>query len=164
MARKPTYITPLNRPRAVARLRGRIAKLHTARMLGWDDLNYFLAFARAGSMQAAAKASGVNQSTVQRRIAELEERISRPLVERHLGGYRLTELGVELRPAVEAVGSAVGAPRRRVRQGSRRHYSRDLRNDPGESPPTDTPDRSLSQAQSHPAGRADHQRPGVRLA
>ena len=67
--------------------------------LAWDDLRYFLAFARAGSMQAAAKALGVNQSTVQRRIAELEERVGRRLVERHLGSYRLTELGEELRPA-----------------------------------------------------------------
>jgi DNA-binding transcriptional LysR family regulator len=83
-------------------------------MLEWDDLRYFLAFARAGSMQAAAKALGVNQSTVQRRIAELEERIGRRLVERHLGGYRLTELGGELRPAAEAVDSAVGAFERRL--------------------------------------------------
>ena len=43
------------------------------RTFAWDDLRYFLAFARAGSMQAAAKALGVNQSTVQRRIAELED-------------------------------------------------------------------------------------------
>ena len=56
----------------------------------WDDVRHFLAFARAGSMQAAAKALGVNQSTVQRRIAELEECIGQRLVEHHLKGYRLT--------------------------------------------------------------------------
>jgi DNA-binding transcriptional LysR family regulator len=78
-------------------------------MLEWDDLRYFLAFARAGSMQAAAKVLGVNQSTVQRRLAELEERLGRQLVERHLGGYRLSELGGELRPAAEAVEAAVAA-------------------------------------------------------
>jgi DNA-binding transcriptional LysR family regulator len=50
----------------------------------WDDLRHFLAFARAGSMQAAANALGVNQSTVQRRIAELEESAGHRLVERHL--------------------------------------------------------------------------------
>jgi DNA-binding transcriptional LysR family regulator len=50
-------------------------------MLEWDDLRYFLAFARAGSMQAAAKALGVNQSTVQRRVAELESRVGQRLVE-----------------------------------------------------------------------------------
>jgi DNA-binding transcriptional LysR family regulator len=75
----------------------------------WDDLRYFLAFARAGSMQAAAKALGVNQSTVQRRIAELEDCVGRRLVERHLGGYRLTALGVELRPSAEGVEAAVAA-------------------------------------------------------
>jgi DNA-binding transcriptional LysR family regulator len=77
--------------------------------LAWDDLKYFLAFARAGSMQAAAKALGVNLSTVQRRIAELEERVGRRLVERHVGSYRLTALGEELRPAAEGVEAAVAA-------------------------------------------------------
>src|SRR5436309_10239361 len=36
---------------AVERLRVRFAKLHTARMLEWDDLRYFLAFARAACRQ-----------------------------------------------------------------------------------------------------------------
>ena len=83
-------------------------------MLVWDDLKYLLAFARAGSMQAAAKVLGVNQSTVQRRIAELEERVGRRLVERHLGAYRLTELGEELRPAAEGVDAAVAAFERQL--------------------------------------------------
>jgi DNA-binding transcriptional LysR family regulator len=83
-------------------------------MLEWGDLRYFLAFARAGSMQAAAKTLGVNQSTVQRRIAELEERLGRPLVERHLTSYRLTELGQELRPAAEEVEAAVATFKRQL--------------------------------------------------
>lgn len=85
--------------------------MHTEPMStpAWDDLRYFLAFARAGSMQAAAKALGVNLSTVQRRIAELEERVGRQLVERHVGSYRLTALGEELRPAAEGVEAAVAA-------------------------------------------------------
>jgi DNA-binding transcriptional LysR family regulator len=80
----------------------------------WDDLRHFLAFARAGSMQAAAQALGVNQSTVQRRIADLEGHIGRRLVERHLGGYRLTELGGELRAAAEDVEAAVATFERRL--------------------------------------------------
>src|SRR5947209_3942130 len=97
--------------RAVERLRDRFAKLHTGPMsaLAWDDLRYFLAFARTGSMQAAAKALGVNQSTVQRRIAELEQCVGRRLVERHVGSYRLTALGEELRPAAQGVEAAVAA-------------------------------------------------------
>jgi DNA-binding transcriptional LysR family regulator len=73
----------------------------------WDDLRHFLAFARAGSMQTAAKALGVNQSTVQRRIAELEECVGHRLVERHLSSYRLTALGEQLLPAAEGVEAAV---------------------------------------------------------
>ncbi len=65
-----------------------LAKLHTGVMFDWDDLRYFLAFARTGSMLAAAKASRVNQSTVQRRITELESRIGQQLVVRHVTGYR----------------------------------------------------------------------------
>jgi DNA-binding transcriptional LysR family regulator len=97
--------------RAVERLRIRFAKLHTEPMsrLVWDDLRHFLAFARAGSMQAAATVLGVNQSTVQRRIAELEECVGHRLVERHLGSYRMTELGEQLLPAAEGVEEAVAA-------------------------------------------------------
>src|SRR5262249_28995693 len=99
--------------RGVERLRVRFAKLHTAPMstFAWDDLRRFLAFARAGSMQGAAKALGVNQSTVQRRIAELEECVGHRLVERHLGSYRLTALGEQLLPAAEGVEAAVAALR-----------------------------------------------------
>jgi DNA-binding transcriptional LysR family regulator len=100
--------------RPAVRLRVRLAKLHTTRMLEWDDLRHFLAFARAGSMQAAAKALGVNLSTVQRRIAELEERVGRRLVERHLGSYQLTELGQQLQPAAECVEAAVVAFERQL--------------------------------------------------
>ncbi len=82
--------------------------------LAWDDLRYFLEFVRAGSMQGAAKALGVNQSTVQRRIAELEDCVGRRLVERHVGSYRLTALGEELRPAAEGVEAAVAAFERDV--------------------------------------------------
>lgn len=85
----------------------------------WDDLRHFLAFARAGSMQAASQALGVNQSTVQRRIAELEGHIGRRLVERHPGGYRLTELGGELRTAAEDVEAAVAAFERRLAAGDK---------------------------------------------
>jgi DNA-binding transcriptional LysR family regulator len=60
-------------------------------------------------MHAAATALGVNQSTVQRRIAELEECVGHRLVERHLGSYRMTELGEQLIPAAEDVEAAVAA-------------------------------------------------------
>ena len=78
-------------------------------MFDWNDLKHFLAFARTGSMLAAAKALGVNQSTVQRRLTELENRLGQQLIERHRGGYRLTELGEQLRPDAECIEAAVAA-------------------------------------------------------
>jgi DNA-binding transcriptional LysR family regulator len=65
-------------------------------------------------MLAAAKVLRVNQSTVQRRITELESRIGQQLVVRHLAGYRLTQQGQELRSHAEMVENAVAAFEREV--------------------------------------------------
>ena len=54
------------------------------RMFDWNDLRYFIAVAREGSTIAAAGSLKVNQSTVQRRLAALEEKLGRKLVERCL--------------------------------------------------------------------------------
>ena len=104
-----TKITPPRPGWGAATLPERPAQLHTQGVFDWNDLKYFLAFARNGSMLAAAKALGVNPSTVQRRLAALEERLRYPLIERHLGGYRLTTLGEQLRPYAEGVEAAVVA-------------------------------------------------------
>jgi DNA-binding transcriptional LysR family regulator len=79
------------------------------KMFIWDDLKHFLAFAREGSMLAAAKAQGVNHSTVYRRLVELERHLGCKLVQRQLTGYRLTELGLGLLPHAEHVEEAVAA-------------------------------------------------------
>jgi DNA-binding transcriptional LysR family regulator len=76
-------------------------------MFDWDDLRYFLAVARHGSTIAAAKALNLSQSTVHRRLAELEKRIGRNVVVRHATGYRLTEVGMALQPWAEQVERAV---------------------------------------------------------
>jgi DNA-binding transcriptional LysR family regulator len=72
-------------------------------MFDWNDLRHFLAVARHGSTIQAAKALGINQSTVQRRIAALERQLGRPLFERRADGYRMTRLAEELRPIAERV-------------------------------------------------------------
>jgi DNA-binding transcriptional LysR family regulator len=82
------------------------ANLHNPEMLDWNDLRHFLAVARDGSTIRAAKTLGINQSTVQHRLAELERQLGRPLFERSAGGYRLTQLGHELGPIAERVESA----------------------------------------------------------
>jgi DNA-binding transcriptional LysR family regulator len=45
-------------------------------MINWDDVRYFLAVARGGSVRAAGQRLGANHSTVLRRIAQLEERLA----------------------------------------------------------------------------------------
>jgi molybdate transport repressor ModE-like protein len=83
-------------------------------MFDWNDLRYLLAIAREGSTLSAAKALGVSQPTVQRRLAALEERIDRKLVEHHPTGYRLTDLGRTLIPHAEEVERSVAAFQRQV--------------------------------------------------
>jgi len=80
----------------------------------WDDLKHLLAVARHGSTLAAGRALGLDQSTVQRRLAELERRIGQPLVKRQQSGYRLTEFGLALLPFAEQVALAVGAFEQRI--------------------------------------------------
>ncbi len=83
-------------------------------MFDWNDLRYFLAIAREGSTLSAAKALGVSQPTVQRRLSALEENIKRKLVEHHPSGYRLTELGKTLLPHVKDVERSVMAFQRQL--------------------------------------------------
>ena len=65
-------------------------------MIDWDDVRYFLAAARGGSVRAAAKGLAVNHATVLRRISQLEERLGTRMFERLPSGYRLTEAGEEV--------------------------------------------------------------------
>ena len=82
---------------------------HTSGTLNWDDLKHLLAVARHGSTLAAGRALQVDQSTVQRRLVELERRIGQSLVQRHPTGYRLTEFGQAVLPYAERIEQAVQA-------------------------------------------------------
>lgn len=78
-------------------------------MFDWNDLKYLLAVARHQGTAAASRALGVNQSTVQRRLVELERCLGQALVQRHPSGYRLTSLGEQLLPLAQQVEQAVAA-------------------------------------------------------
>ncbi len=78
-------------------------------MFDWNDLRHFLAVARHGSTIAAAKALNLSQSTVHRRLDELETQIGRPIVIRQATGYRLTEFGKELLPIATKVEEAINS-------------------------------------------------------
>ena len=62
-------------------------------MIDWDDLRFFLAIARNGSLTAAARELAVAQSTVGRRLATLEASLGVRLLHRTPDGYVLTLAG-----------------------------------------------------------------------
>lgn len=88
-------------------------------MFDWNDLKYLLAVTRHGSTIAAGKALGTSQSTVHRRLSELERRLGRQLVKRHPTGYQLTDLGKELRPYAERIEATIGEFERHVTDTAR---------------------------------------------
>ena len=88
-------------------------------MYDWNDLKYLLAVARHQSTTAASRALGVNQSTVQRRLAELEKCMGQALVQRHPSGYRLTAFGEQLLPLAQQVEQAVDTLTQRVQSFQR---------------------------------------------
>jgi molybdate transport repressor ModE-like protein len=136
--------------------------LHTYGVFDWNDLKHFLPFARTGSMLAAAKALGVNQSTVQRRLTELEDRLGQQLIERHRGGYRLTELGEQLRPDAECIEAAVAAFERHLatcQKRADRYTSPDMPDHRCPSIDQDVPDRSLPSPAPRLEDRAGDERP-----
>src|ERR1700722_19397837 len=59
----------------------------------WDDVRFFLAVARAGSLSGAARVLGVGHVTVGRRIALLEKRLGLTLLQRTPGGFDVTSAG-----------------------------------------------------------------------
>jgi DNA-binding transcriptional LysR family regulator len=62
-------------------------------MVEWDDLRFFLAISRAGTMSGAAQALKVNQTTVGRRLGALEEKLGVLLFDRTPAGLRVSDAG-----------------------------------------------------------------------
>jgi len=71
--------------------------------MDWDNLRYFLAVARKGSIRAAASALSVNHSTVARRISSFEKKLGVRLFERLPNGYVLTSTGEEMMKSAQHV-------------------------------------------------------------
>jgi DNA-binding transcriptional LysR family regulator len=82
-------------------------------MIDWDDIRYFLAVARRGSITSAARDLGVNHSTVSRRIAAFEDNLGVRLFDRIATGYNLTPAGQEMVPSAQRMEEeALGLDRR----------------------------------------------------
>src|SRR5215831_19834926 len=74
--------------------------------IDWEDVRFFVALARHGSLSAAARSLTVNHATVARRLAALEQTLATKLFKRRPTGYELTPAG---RSALEAADAMEGA-------------------------------------------------------
>jgi DNA-binding transcriptional LysR family regulator len=77
--------------------------------LDWDDLRFFLAVFRRGSLSAAARELGCEYTTVGRRIAALETALGTKLFTRGAEGLKPTPAAADLVPLAEDVESATVA-------------------------------------------------------
>lgn len=83
-------------------------------MLAWDDMQTFLAIARHGTLSGAARALGVQQSTMGRRLAALETRAGATLLLRSPKGFTATEVGEAILGNVERIEAEALAVERRI--------------------------------------------------
>lgn len=82
--------------------------------MDWDDLRFFLAVARSGTLRGAAEQLGTNHATVSRRLAKLEEKLEARLFDRTRGGLLSTQIGALLHPHAERVEGEVAAATRLI--------------------------------------------------
>lgn len=79
----------------------RAANLH------WDDVRLFLALCRARTLGDAARELAVDQSTVSRRLAALEDALGASLFDRGRGGIAATDAADALLPVAEEIEHAM---------------------------------------------------------
>ena len=82
--------------------------------LDWESLRTVLAVTRAKSLAGAARALGLQHSTVYRRIEEVERRLGQPLFDRNRGGWTANALGETAASAAEAMEQAALEAERRL--------------------------------------------------
>ncbi|MFV2057624.1 MAG: LysR family transcriptional regulator [Thiohalomonadales bacterium] len=82
--------------------------------MNWDDLRFFLAVARKGSIRGASELLKVNASTVSRRIDAFENKLSVRLFERLPTGYVLTHAGADMVDSSERIEDEVASLNRSV--------------------------------------------------
>jgi DNA-binding transcriptional LysR family regulator len=75
--------------------------------MDWNDLNLVLAICRTGTLSGAAKALGVNHSTVFRRVNAIERQLGVRLFDRQPDGYAMTEAGEAMQRTAEAIDERV---------------------------------------------------------
>jgi DNA-binding transcriptional LysR family regulator len=83
----------------------------------WDDLKVLLALSRKGSARGAAQVLGVSNSTVTRRLDEMERKLGTQLFDRTPDGYRMTAAAEDLLPTAEYVEELVLGAERKITGG-----------------------------------------------
>ncbi|HTJ47610.1 MAG TPA: LysR family transcriptional regulator [Kofleriaceae bacterium] len=78
-------------------------------MVDWDDLRYVLAVRRGGSLNAAARALGVDKATVSRRIAAAEDALGVRLFDRRPEGYHVTPHGERVLSSIGQIEDTVAS-------------------------------------------------------
>ena len=79
--------------------------------IDWEDVRYFLHAAQARTLSGAARALGVEHTTVGRRLSALESALGAPLVRRGPAGLDLTPLGERVLASalqMERLASSIG--------------------------------------------------------
>lgn len=83
-------------------------------MLAWDDLQTFLAIARHGTLSAAARSLGVQQTTMGRRLAALETRAGAHLLDKTPKGFVPTATGEAILGNAERIEAEILSVERRI--------------------------------------------------
>jgi DNA-binding transcriptional LysR family regulator len=86
--------------------------------LDWEDVRYFVALTRHGSLSATARGLRVTHATVARRLTSLESKLGRALFERRPKGYVLTAEGKAVLDEASAMEEAALSVLRRLDTGS----------------------------------------------
>jgi DNA-binding transcriptional LysR family regulator len=82
--------------------------------LAWDDFRLVKAIADARGMPGASDRLGINQSTVFRRLGQIEAALGSTLFERHRAGYALTPMGEEMVALARRLDSDITAFTRKI--------------------------------------------------
>ncbi|MDR0277812.1 MAG: LysR family transcriptional regulator [Paucimonas sp.] len=94
--------------------------------MNWNDARVFLALARQQTLRGAAREMNVDQATVSRRVAAMEQALGSTLFLRTASGYLLTEVGESVLDIAERMeASAIELVRRA--QGQDRALSGEVR-------------------------------------
>ncbi|MGH1486386.1 MAG: LysR family transcriptional regulator [Cellvibrionaceae bacterium] len=84
--------------------------------MNWDNLRFFIAVARQGSLSAAARQLNVSQATAWRKIFALETELNTSLFHAGRSGYSMTASGLQLLPLAEQMALTADQVNRSLQQ------------------------------------------------